>query len=70
MLIELHPYWCHLPEDNVVDHVVCLQAESRSHTFIFNYDISVLEQIGISFNCYLTKVWSLFDREFPRVLMT
>ena len=34
--------------------------------------ISVLEQVGMSFNgiAYLMKVYLLFKREFPRVLMT
>ena len=60
--------WRHrLHGDNIVDHVVCLKAEFLWHTVLSNengefytYDIYP----------YLMKVFLLFKREFPRVLMT
>ena len=51
--------------DNVIDHVVCLKAGFLSHTVLssgndefYTYDISVVEQVGMSFNgiAYLMKV--------------
>ena len=39
---------------------------------LHNYDISVLQQVGLFFNgiACLVKVWPLIKREFPRVPMT
>ena len=39
---------------------------------LHNYDISVLQQVGMFFDgiACLMKVWPLFQREFPHVLMT
>ena len=60
--------------------VVCLKARFLWHTVLSNENgefytylhISLLEQVGMSFNgiAYMMKVYPLFKREFPRVLMT